>query len=417
MNRSYLTKILTCPLALLVSCLPAAQAQSASVPSQYTTEYAQLDQAVDTFITSLDSRTQLTSAPVIGSGLDTADGGKGTALLTSTALQNMQTQVKCYSQLGIPAVTVSIGFPLACQEFWTQQMGAPSDLKQMLSFYQQVVKQCHKAGIKVLVEAHPVYPDGTNAIGPNAYAFASLATPTQFQNYFAEHVYNIASSVQPDVISIVAEPGTDLAWTNQPAYSGAQNLGPFVQVMANQITSANSLNHTKIVAAAGAPSWDQYAQNYNNQFFKVNGLGAIDIHTYFAGGNDLALATSLADSARAAGKAIVASECWLSKAGTGSPPAKPEPNQAGIDRAIASFSFWEPLDEKYLSAFQQWCKVENPTMFCFSYPQQLFAYLNYNSESSLPDPQIIANELQAATQAMNADQFSPVGTYFGKSIR
>jgi hypothetical protein len=114
---------------------------------------------------------------------------------------------------------------------------------------------------------------------------------------------------------------------------------------------------------------------------------------------------------------VVVSECWLSKAGTGSPPSKPESNQAVIDRAVDSFSFWEPLDEKYMSAFKQWCQVENPALFCFSYPQQLFTYLNYSSEQSLSDAQIVTNELQAATAAMNAGQFSPVGTYFAQTIK
>ena len=70
-----------------------------------------------------------------------------------------------------------------------------------------------------------------------------------------------------------------------------------------------------------------------------------------------------------------------------------------------------------MSAFKQWCQVENPALFCFSYPQQLFTYLNYSSEQSLSDAQIVTNELQAATAAMNAGQFSPVGTYFAQTIK
>ena len=35
----------------------------------------------------------------------------------------------------------------------------------------------------------------------------------------------------------------------------------------------------------------------------------------------------------------------------------------------------------------------------------------------MSDAQIVTNELQAATAAMNAGQFSPVGTYFAQTIK
>jgi aryl-phospho-beta-D-glucosidase BglC (GH1 family) len=404
-------------LTLTQTGVPVRAQSSTSVPSSYTTEYAQLNQIVDNFITQLDSRTPSTASITVGTELDQAAAGKGLSLLNKTAITNVQQQIACYKKLGVSAVQIPIGFPVLCQEFWTQKMNNQADFNAFVSFYEQVVAMCHSAGLKVLVEAHPVYPgQATDIVGQNAESFSQSLSPTLFQQYMAEHVGNIASLVKPDSISIVAEPDTELFWTGQAAYKTPAAMASLVQAATNAITKANATNHTQILAAAGCDSWTTNALAYNTQLYGVAGLGAIDLHTYFIGGNDLQTAMALADSAHAAGKSIVVSECWLSKAGTGTPPYKPATNQAVVDRAVDSFSFWEPLDETYVSALLKWCKVENPAIFCFSYAQQLFTYQNYASSQSLSDQQIVTNELQGATQALKAGQLSPVGIRFGQLL-
>ncbi len=409
-----------CLFSLIVSLLfqPAnVLAQSAGpVPLSYAKTYLAINQAVDTFMTNLDHRQKVTNSVNIGTGLDMADGARGLSLGTKTNMTNVQTQVNCYKQLGISSVMVAIGFPVCCQEFWTEKMNNASALPEMLTYYQQVVQMCHAAGIKVIVETHPVYPLG-DTFGASAGAFSASLTPSLFQQYMCEHVANVASIVRPDAISTVAETETDLAWTKQSVYKSPEALGALVQLMTNQIVQANSANGTNIIAAAGAASWTSNAQDFDNQLYKVNGLDAIDIHTYFAGGDDLHAATALADAAHAAAKQVVVSECWLSKVGTGFPPAMPEPGQAEISRAVASYSFWEPLDEKYIAAFIAWNKVEQPTIFCFDYPQLLSAYLNYSSAHSLSDAVIIEDDLAAALKARSLDEFSPVGLYLGKALK
>jgi hypothetical protein len=151
---------------------------------------------------------------------------------------------------------------------------------------------------------------------------------------------------------------------------------------------------------------------------KVPGLTAIDLHQYFGGNNELITFTALADAAKKAGKQVISSECWLNKAGVGSPPQSPTVVSPGpiVTMAVNSFNFWIPLDEQFMSAIVQWCQVEQPTYFTFFEPGLLFAYQSYAQVGSQSYTQIRADEQQAAQAARNADQFSATGLYYSKLI-
>src|SRR5271166_5613269 len=113
-----------CLLVASLLCLhPGAFAQSAPpVPPSYTATYSGINQAVDTFVTSLDNRAQGAYSTSLGTGLDSARGGHGFSLLEKNAINGVEEELNRYSQLGIPAVTISIEFPTLCQEFWTQKL-------------------------------------------------------------------------------------------------------------------------------------------------------------------------------------------------------------------------------------------------------------------------------------------------------
>ena len=212
------------PLIFSSLCSTTAFAQSApSVPAQYIKPYASISQAIDTFITSLDSRSQPAGSTSYGSGLDMARSGHGLGLLTKTGMDKVQTELNCFHQLGITAVTIEIGFPILCPQFWGSDT---KDFQAMLNVYQQVVLACHALGMKVIVETHAGPGDGDTAYAARASHFVHSLSAPVFQQYMAEHVYNVASYARPDVISIVNETNTDLAWTGQAVYKEPATLGP-----------------------------------------------------------------------------------------------------------------------------------------------------------------------------------------------
>jgi hypothetical protein len=405
---TYLVISLLCPIS-------GADAQNAlTVPPSYSQLNAALNQAVSTFDTELDSRTQSASPTRLSAKLDSAGAGEGLSLIDSNALTRVSTQLARYTQLGVQGVVIPIGFPLLTQQFFSQN-GDPQDYQKFYSFYQQVIQMCHKAKMTVLVESHPVYPSPVGTLSQQAAKYSRSLSAANFQNAIAQHNANIAT-LGPDLISIVNEPNTDSSWTSQPVYGSPTALAAMVQAATNAINKA--VPNNKIVIAAGAASWQPDAQDYDSLFYQVKGLNAIDIHIYFLGGNDGPRAISLADNAHSNNKQVVVSECWLCKAGAGGvPPTSPGPDNATVSRAVSSFSFWQPLDEMYIYSLFKWCNVEQPQFFCFFYSQLLFSYLNYSQVQSQSDQQIIKDEFAAEKQAIDADQFTPTGLYYSKLLQ
>jgi hypothetical protein len=217
----------------------------------------------------------------------------------------------------------------------------------------------------------------------------------------------------------VAEPNTDFARSNQSLYENPAQMATFVQSMVSTVGAANAQLHANIATAAGAPAWMTRAQAYDTALEQIPGLTMIDLHQYFAGNGELETFTSLADAAKSAGKQVISSECWLNKAGVGSPPASPTVVSPGpiVTMAVNSFSFWIPLDQEFMSSMVQWCQVEQPTYFTFFEPNLLFAYLNYAQVGSQSYTQIRTDEQQAAQPARSADQPSPTGLYLAKLIQ
>jgi hypothetical protein len=235
---------------------------------------------------------------------------------------------------------------------------------------------------------------------------------TNFQNAMAENNANVAA-LGPDFISIVNEPNTDFAWSLQKVYQSPEALATLVQASTKAINAASP----GTVAAAGGPNWDTDSQRFDSLLYQIAGLGAIDIHIYCSGNNELEVATTLADNARAAGKQVVVSESWLSKTGEGTPPTRPGPNNAEVERAVASYSFWQPLDAQFIYSFFKWSNVEQPTFYTFFFSQLLFANLPYSQVHSMSDANIITAEMQAEKQAINADQFTNIGLYYSKLLK
>jgi hypothetical protein len=393
----------------LLSPLTGAYGQSAvTVPADKTHMYSALSKAIGTFQTSLNSRPQTASATPFASKLDSADASNGTGMLQTAGMQKVVQQLSRYQQLGVQGVVIHTAFPIMTQEYFAANPSAGT-LQQWSAFYKQVFYLCHQAGMKVMVESHPLYPNDAFSLQTTSYTRALKAS--EFQGQMAENNANIAAQ-GPDFISIVNEPNTDFAWSHQTVYDSPTALASLVQASANAITTASP----ETVAAAGAPNWQKDAQKFDSLFYQIATLGAIDIHIYFSGDNGLEYATTLADNARAASKQVVVSESWLSKTGDGIPPSRPVPNQAEIERAAATYTYWQPLDAQFIYSFFKWANVEQPTFFTFFFSQLLFANLPYSQVHSLSDTQIIQEEKQAEAQAISADQFTSVGLYYSKML-
>ncbi len=410
----------TCAMLLLGALCSGPSVKAQTVPSNYTTEYGQLTQALGSFITSLDNRSKSPARTCFAAELQSAASANGLSLLTPAAEKNMLMELNEYKRMGVGAIVIQLRFPMLCSDFWSAvNKDGPNDAayRSMVSYYQYVIAQCHSLGIKVIAETGPV-DVSLATLGPQAYQFASNLSQANYTKEMAQDV-TATASCRPDVISFVAEPNTDNVRSNQSLYENPAQMQAFVQSMVGAVSAVNTQLHASIVTAAGAPAWMTRAQDYDTLLEVIPALTAIDLHQYFAGNSELITFTALADAAKKAGKQVISSECWLNKAGVGSPPASPTVVSPGpiVTMAVDAFSFWIPLDEQFMSAIVQWCQVEQPTYFTFFEPNLLFAYLNYAQVGSQSYTQIRTDEQQAAQAARSANQFSTTGTYYSKLIQ
>jgi len=401
-------------LLLPLSCVPAQSANTAPVPAAFAQEYNALNQAVGTFQTSLDSRTQSRSATTFSSKLMCADASQGADLLRPAALKEVAIELAQYKKMGIQGVVIHTGFPILTPAFFNA-INNPNlgTYQQYMAFYQQVFQLCHAAGMKVMIESHPLFPFGGNAFAVQVQNYIQKLSSKEYQNEVAQNNANLAT-LGPDFISIVSEPNTDAAWTNQTVYTSPTLLAAFVQASTTAIKAANP----KVETAAGSSNWQKDSVQFDQLFCQIPTLDAIDIHIYFAGNNELEYATTLADSARSMGKKIVVSECWLTTVGQGMPPATALTNNQQANTAMSQncFSFWQPLNLPFIYSFFKWCNVENPQFFTFFYTQLLFAnldYSQYGSQSSLAND---ATEEQMAHANLNAGICTPVGVYYSSML-
>jgi len=79
----------TCAMLLLGALCSGPSAKAQTVPSNYTTEYGQLTQAVGSFLTSLDNRPKSLAGTRFAAELETAAAANGLSLLQPAAQKNM----------------------------------------------------------------------------------------------------------------------------------------------------------------------------------------------------------------------------------------------------------------------------------------------------------------------------------------
>jgi hypothetical protein len=377
---------------------------SGSIPPSYQQEYSTFNHNLDVFITDLDKVQSSNTSPTYTAELLYADGNRGTQLLAPNAMTGVVAEMKALQKLGIQAVVIRIGFPMCVPQFY-QFNGDPNDQLKFLTFYQNVVRTAHSMGMKVLVESGPLQD---SVPGLNVAAYYHSLNGQLYSSSFAQHNTNVAGLGQgqalPDVVSLCAEPDTDYALTGQAAYNSPQGFGQLIAASVNSVIALPPGSRAKL--AAGAPEWEAHAQSFDQQLLAIQGVDFIDIHIY--DGNDLPNALSLAEFAKANGKPSVISECWLAKGAPGTIPPPLQPQNA--------FSFWIPLDKKFLYAISQMCKKEQIQYMAPFWSSEFLAYLNYATDGSLNNNQLTLAEEQAAAAAEQAGQFSATGIYYGKII-
>jgi uncharacterized protein (TIGR03437 family) len=368
---------------------------------------------LDSFNTTVTAGWNGVKTPVaFGTDLTTADCNRGPAtLLAPGTFAQVLIQLNAFALVGVQSVTVCMGFPILYQPFY-QYNGDPQDYAPMVTFYQNVVSEAHKRGLKVVVETSVLFPSVATALPLTPY-YATLSE-AQVTAGRAQNALVIAQQVQSDYLNLGSEPDTQAALLGLPAEYTPQEYATEIATITSQLHAAGI--NGKPLIGAGIGNWQTDGSTYLQALLGA-GTDYIDLHIYSANLSLLPLAATYLDTARAAGKGVAISEAWLKKV----TDSQMEGSEYAIIQALNAdpydnFSFWEPLDSEFLGELVKlsyWKNLYYLSPFSYSW---FFAYLDYNQYGNATTDQQTTAINAAASVAMRAGQLSAVGQSYAAAI-
>jgi hypothetical protein len=365
-----LTVMLVAPAAsaTTVATVPAVPAP---VPSQYASEYALVGSQVQAFAEQAGTAPKHPKTTV-GTELLAANGNIGPGLLAPGAIAGVETELDAFTALGIRGATVDVSFPLL--------LDSTPGHAAYLAFYEQVARQIRLRHLVFSVEENPIF-SGTPLTGLSI-SYAGL-TPASYAAEQRNQAQIIIDDLKPDYLSVLTEPDT---------YADTFHLALDTPAAASTLVKAelSGLKRHSTKVGAGTGTWS--APSIDRALLKHTSIDYLDVHVYPL---DAQFVTNLAEDvsmAKAAHKPLVMDETWLNKptAGEGEGPIGAPENLK-----VKSYSFWESLDEAYVSAMVRYTRASGfAYMAFFDGARAFFGYLAWS-------PALEAASYQGFTQQYN----------------
>jgi hypothetical protein len=365
------------------------------VPDAYSSLYGQLER-------TLDEQLKLEAAggkakpgnqgPLLCTDLLVANSNRGEILLLPETMRGVIASLDAFRKLGVDGVKFALQYPLLRPGFPHRD--------EYLAFYRQVVAEAHQRGVKVMPHVSVVFAD--TPFSPMKGIYRGL-TLEKFKAEYRDMVRLIARELKPDYLDLLTEPDTHAKLTgirelNQP------------EVIADVVQNAlQGWDHTGILCGAGSGSWSSL--EFARAYVKIAELDYLAIHVYPINPRFLDNARQMARIARSAGKQAFIDEAWLYKTerpGGGDNVAA----TADIFRQDA-FSFWEPLDQKFMTLMFELARHEQVTLLSYYWSSFFYGNLDYSSElDRIPYQDLTRRVNQKAFAAIRAQTPNGLGRCF-----
>jgi hypothetical protein len=395
-----------------------AAAQCSSAPATFTSTCTQLQGYLDSFNSTLNSQWNGAKSPVaFGAELTAADSNRGLqTLISPTTINSVQLQLNGLTSVGVQSVVFAVGFPILYQPFY-QYNNDPQDYAKVLSFYQSVMSEARKRGLKVVIESSVLFPNLATDLPLAAY-YSTLSS-AQLTAGRGQVAVTVAQMLQPDWLNLGSEPDTQSALLGLGAPYTPQQYAAEISTILAQLRAAGISG--KPLIGAGVGTWASNAADFV-QAEGATGLDYIDLHIYSANLGFLGDAATLFDMARGAGKGVALSEAWMRKLNDSQLQGK---SDFGVENLLSStattsldnFSFWSALDSQFLGELVKlayWKKLSYISPFPIQF---LFAYLAYQTTIGMTPDQINAQEGPVFTAALRQGVLSATGQTYSAAIK
>lgn len=353
----------TIVLLLSVGSCHVAMAQDAAVPPIYRSLYAELDgylRQAEEAVAEREHRSK--QQPTFGVELLVANSNRGEELLTPRVTRGVSLTLDRLKQLGCGMVSVSIQFPVL-----TQRGG---NVEKYRAFYRHVAREVRRRKMKLVVEI------GTTFRQPE---FSSLRvdyrglTVEEFASGVVRMTKTIQADMKPDWLTILTEPKTceDNTGLKLPART-------FAAIVAK---ASAAVTDSAVAVGSGAGTWDDMA--YFNALAGIGRLDYLDVHIYpIHPPMLLERFREVASLAKKAEKRIAVGEAWLYKV------ARSRLRGVSAVEVFARdvWSFWQPLDERFLRIVKALADRHDAAYCSFFWMQYLYAYLPYDETAATLSP-------------------------------
>lgn len=336
-------------------------------------------------------------SPIAGAELLAANGNRLSALLAPGNMALVDASLDRLHALGVRGVTLGIKVPMLLRSF-------SPDAQRYADFYATVADHIRARKMTVAVELGSLFCGTALAACANPFAGSYQA----FVGDTAEQARIVIARLHPDFLTLISEPDTEAELTgvgvlDTPA-GAARAVGDIL---------ARIGRHGRTRIGAGSGTWlpTSFAQAIAGK-----PIDYLDTHIYPAGPQEGANAVAIAAIARRAHKPLVADEVWLYKI------AEPElgsgVNAAEEDSLQDLFSFWEPLDARFLATTADWARKAGALYVSPFWSWQFFTYLTWTPTLDVtPYPELSALFGAYATQAVDDGATTGLGEQWSRDLR
>jgi len=384
------------------------------VPPAYQDLYSMLEEKIAGFAGKIPSQENTASAAVnFGGELLTANAHRGVQLLLPKTREGVRVELDRLRALGAKSVTVAVGFPILYRPF-LEWNGDPGDYQGLVDFYKQLAADVRSRGMQLVVESGALFP-GSYSVG-SGFKLAEYYGTLSNQEYIAgraEMAATIAREIRPDLLVVGSEPDTE-AKISSKAFLGTPN--GFALLVAKIVTRVRAEGGRGIPIGAGVGVWKQDGEEYIRSVVRAAPkLDFVDLHVYPVNGNSLDNLIRFTDVTESLGKRTAICEAWLLKERDGEFGKLDAVFDAGVF-ARDAFSFWAPLDQKFLDALVRFARWKEVLLLSPYWTRYFHAYLQYDEVRKLTPTQITARANAAAAAAMLQNQFSEAGEAYRRAI-
>lgn len=368
------------------------------VPAEYQGIYTELEAELAHFEGILNQKWNHSQGQTtMATELAFANGNIGEGILNANSMENNRLLLDRLQAMGVKGVVLAIKYPLLKPDFPRSS--------EYLQFFKDIVAECHRRGVKVLVECGAIFA-GT-PYSPVQVDWSTYTTATFLQG-LQDQLVLIAREIKPDYLTLANEPVTEEGLTGLIITPTAWR--DFIASTLGKIDRSNGL-----LLGAGTGTWENPA--YINAIIGMPGLDYIDLHIYPLNKDGALLERGLnyAMQARAAGQRVTISETWLWKAtaqelgnGLGDP-------EKAMNRDV--YSFWYPLDARFIQDIMSLADATNMDFVSFFWTRNFFAYLDYSqTPHNLTTLQYNRLINQAFVSNVQRDNMSSLGQYFQQKL-